>query len=93
MTVLRFRWDWLVPATAAFMVGIATLGYNPGALTTLDGSIHNSEAIAQPDLSTYLAPHSPHNALALNDATFASTTPAPSHSTHGSLWETNTVRP
>ncbi len=32
-----------------------------------------SLAVAQPQLSSYMTLHSPHNALALNDASFAST--------------------
>ena len=73
-------------------VAAVTLGYNPNSLTQLVDANMTSLALSQPGFASYLAPHSPHNTLVLNEASFASTTPSPSPSTHPSLWETNTAR-
>ena len=74
------------------MIGAVTLGYNPDTLTKLISENMTSLALSQPGFSSYMAPHSPHNTLVLNEASFASTTPSQSPSTHPSLWETNTAR-
>ena len=74
------------------MMAAVTLGYNPNGLGSLVGENLTALAMSQPGFASYLAPHSPHNTLVLNDGSFASTTPSPSHSTLPSFWETNTAR-
>ena len=72
---------------------LLNLAQSPAHLTTLGTGSFFYQAIERPDLSAYMTTHSPHNALALNDASFSSTMPTPSFSTHTSLLGTNTVRP
>lgn len=83
---LPLRWQWFTPATAAFLLALVTLGHTPVPLAQ---AFIPSLAMAQPQLSAYMATHSPHNTLALNEASFESTTSHPTPSTHSSLLGTN----
>jgi hypothetical protein len=80
----------MVPATAALMLALLTLGPGNGNLST---AFVPSLALAEPQLATYLTAHSPHNILALNEASLASTTTQATPSTASSLLGTNTVSP
>lgn len=90
---LDMNWRFLATATAAFLMLLILAGAHPSTLTRLSSGNLSTLALSQPDFASYLGNHSPHNNLALNDASFASTTPAPTLSTHPSLLGTNTVRP
>lgn len=94
-TLFGFDMNWRLFATAsaAFLILLIMAGAHPSTLTRLSSGNLSTLALSQPDFASYLGNHSPHNNLALNDASFASTSPAPNLSTHPSLLGTNTVRP
>ncbi|HAM72641.1 MAG TPA: hypothetical protein DCM86_13445 [Verrucomicrobiales bacterium] len=72
------------------LLALVTLEHGPTELTP---ALIPSLALAQPQLSTYMTMHSPHNALALNDTSFSSTAAHPAPSTPSSQFGTNTVSP
>ena len=86
-------WKLMATTAAAFLMLLVISGSNPSRLSELAGGSLSTLAVTQPDFASYLGNHSPHNNLALNDATFASTSQAPCLSTHASHLGTNTVRP
>ncbi|MBM3846211.1 MAG: hypothetical protein FJ405_08000 [Verrucomicrobia bacterium] len=90
-----FRWSWLTPATAALMLAFMGLDQESPRLPSLSRDLEASITLAEPGLSTYLAPLSLHNALALRSpANFASTTHSSSPSTQAPrLMGTNALRP